>query len=184
MSTTAGVNHRSRRHTAVTPNAVHAVEPRIAYLKEQGCDRILLVPLYPQFAAATTATACDQAFRALMRMRWQPTVRIAPPYGDEPAYIDAIAASVRAHLVALDFEPEALIASFHGMPQKYLERGDPYHCQFQKTSRLLREKPPEKASLREPENDDWLSSKPPRACPRPPWPRLRLACARCQPGVV
>jgi len=124
-----------------------AVEPRIAYLKEQGCDRILLVPLYPQFAAATTATACDQAFRALMRMRWQPTVRIAPPYGDEPAYIDAIAASVRAHLAALDFEPEALIASFHGMPQKYLERGDPYHCQCQKTSRLLREKlgwPPER----------------------------------------
>jgi ferrochelatase len=117
-----------------------AIEPCIARLKEQGCDRILLVPLYPQYAAATTATVCDQAFRALMRMRWQPTIRVAPPYGDEGVYIDAIAASISTHLAGLDFEPEALIASFHGMPQKYLEQGDPYHCQCQKTSRLLREK--------------------------------------------
>lgn len=116
-----------------------AVEPRIAHLKEQGCDRILLVPLYPQYAAATTATACDQAFRALMRMRWQPSIRVAPPYYDDPVYIDAVASTIRAHLTALDFEPEALIASFHGMPQKYLEQGDPYHCHCQKTSRLLRE---------------------------------------------
>lgn len=122
------------------------VEARIAHLQQQGCDRILLVPLYPQYAAATTATACDQAFRALMRMRWQPTVRVAPPYGDAAVYVDAVAASIRAHLAALDFEPQALLVSFHGMPQKYLERGDPYHCQCQKTSRLLREKlgwPPE-----------------------------------------
>jgi ferrochelatase len=117
-----------------------AIEPCIVRLKEQGCDRILLVPLYPQYAAATTATVCDQAFRALMRMRWQPTIRVAPPYGDEAVYIDAIAASIGTHLAGLDFEPEALIASFHGMPQKYLEQGDPYHCQCQKTSRLLREK--------------------------------------------
>ena len=117
-----------------------AVAPRLAALKEQGCDRILLLPLYPQYAAATTATACDQAFRALLDMRWQPTVRVAPPYFEAPAYIDAIATSISDHLARIDFKPEALIASFHGMPQKYLEAGDPYHCQCQKTSRLLREK--------------------------------------------
>jgi protoporphyrin/coproporphyrin ferrochelatase len=117
-----------------------AMAERIAYLKDQGCDRILLLPLYPQYAAATTATACDQAFRTLMALRWQPAVRVAPPYFETPAYIDAIAASIRDRLAGIDFEPEALIASFHGMPQKYLEQGDPYHCQCQKTSRLVREK--------------------------------------------
>jgi protoporphyrin/coproporphyrin ferrochelatase len=117
-----------------------STESRLAHLKEQGCDRILLVPLYPQYAAATTATACDQAFRVLMRMRWQPSIRIAPPYFEDPVYIDALAASIRDRLAGLDFEPETLIVSFHGMPQKYLEAGDPYHCQCQKTSRLLREK--------------------------------------------
>jgi ferrochelatase len=116
------------------------MESRLAYLQAQGCDRVLIVPLYPQYAAATTATACDHAFRALMKMRWQPAVRIAPPYFEDPAYIDAIANSIREKLASLDFEPEALIASFHGMPQKYLEAGDPYHCQCQKTSRLLRER--------------------------------------------
>lgn len=115
-------------------------ESRILALQQQGCDRILLVPLYPQYAAATSATACDQAFRALMKMRWQPAVRVAPAYFDDPVYIDALANSIRAGLSKLDFEPEKIIATFHGMPQKYLESGDPYHCQCQKTSRLLREK--------------------------------------------
>ncbi len=113
-------------------------ESRILALKEQGCDRILLVPLYPQYAAATTATACDQAFRALMKMRWQPAVRTTPSYHDHPAYIDALARSMRAQLAKLDFEPEKIIATFHGMPQKYFAAGDPYHCFCQKTSRLLR----------------------------------------------
>jgi protoporphyrin/coproporphyrin ferrochelatase len=117
-----------------------AVAPRLAHLLREGCDRVLLVPLYPQYAAATTATACDHAFRALMAMRWQPAVRVAPPYHDDPVYIDALASSMRTHLAKLDFEPEALIASFHGMPRKYLEQGDPYHCQCQKTSRLLCER--------------------------------------------
>ena len=115
-------------------------ESRIQALKGLGCDRILLVPLYPQYAAATTATAADQAFRALMRMRWQPAVRVAPPYHDDPAYIDALARSMNKSLAALDFEPERLIATFHGMPEKYLHAGDPYHCQCQKTSRLLRDR--------------------------------------------
>lgn len=113
---------------------------RIEALREKGCERILLVPLYPQYAAATTATACDQAFRALMEMRWQPFVRVAPAYHDDPTYISALARSMRASLSNLDFEPEKIIATFHGMPQKYFDKGDPYHCHCQKTSRLLREK--------------------------------------------
>jgi ferrochelatase len=115
-------------------------ESRILSLKEQGCARILLVPLYPQYAGATTATACDEAFRTLMKMRWQPSVRTLPSYHDDPAYIDALARSMRAQLAKLDFEPEKILATFHGMPQKYLAAGDPYHCHCQKTSRLLREK--------------------------------------------
>lgn len=110
---------------------------RLEALMAAGCDRILIVPLYPQYAAATTATACDQAFRALMQMRWQPAVRVAPAWYDDPAYITALASSMRRHLAKLDFEPERIIATFHGMPQKYLEQGDPYHCHCQKTSRLL-----------------------------------------------
>jgi protoporphyrin/coproporphyrin ferrochelatase len=117
-----------------------STESRIQALKDAGCDRILLVPLYPHYAAATSATACDQAFRALMNMRWQPAVRVAPSYHDDPVYIDALARSMTASLSKLDFEPEKIIATFHGMPQKYLDAGDPYHCQCQKTSRLLREK--------------------------------------------
>ena len=117
-----------------------STESRITALKELGCDRILLVPLYPHYAAATSATACDEAFRALMKMRWQPAVRVAPSYHDDPFYIDALARSMSASLAKLDFEPEKIIATFHGMPQKYLLKGDPYHCQCQKTSRLLREK--------------------------------------------
>lgn len=115
-------------------------ESRLKWLLEQGCDRILLVPLYPQYAAATTATACDQAFRALMGMRWQPAIRVAPAYHDDPVYIDSLARSMKQHLAALDFEPEKVIATFHGMPEKYLHAGDPYHCQCQKTSRLLRDR--------------------------------------------
>jgi ferrochelatase len=111
---------------------------RLEWLLSQGCDRILIVPLYPQYAAATTATACDQAFRALMDMRWQPAIRAAPAWHDDPVYIEALAASMRRHLAQLDFEPEKLIVTFHGMPEKYLHQGDPYYCQCQKTSRLLR----------------------------------------------
>jgi ferrochelatase len=116
-----------------------STESRIRELQKQGCERILLVPLYPQYAAATTATACDQAFRALMKMRWQPFVRVAPAYHDDPVYIDRLARSMRASLAQLDFVPEKIVATFHGMPQKYFDKGDPYHCHCQKTSRLLRE---------------------------------------------
>ncbi|MBA2934897.1 ferrochelatase [Sphingomonas sp. CGMCC 1.13654] len=114
-----------------------AIADRLAVLKQQGCERILLAPLYPQYCAATTATANDAAFAALAAMRWQPAIRTLPPYYDDPMYIDALATSVRRSLAALDFAPDALIASFHGMPQRTLELGDPYHCHCRKTARLL-----------------------------------------------
>ncbi len=115
------------------------VKSRLKALLDQGCDRILLVPLYPQYAAPTSATACDQAFRALMQMRWQPAVRVAPPYHDDPAYIGALADSMRASLAKLAFEPDIILCSFHGMPKEYLLKGDPYYCQCVKSWRLLRE---------------------------------------------
>jgi protoporphyrin/coproporphyrin ferrochelatase len=113
--------------------------PAIENLLKQGCDRILLLPLYPQYSAATTGTAADQAFRQLMAMEWQPAVRVAPPWHDDPVYIDAIAQSIRDKIATLDFEPEVVVCSFHGVPKRYLMKGDPYHCQCAKTGRLLRE---------------------------------------------
>ncbi len=116
-----------------------AIGARLAALKDQGCERVLLAPLYPQYCAATTATANDDAFRALAGMRWQPAVRTLPPYHDDPRYIAALAEAVAAQLAALDFAPDALLASFHGMPERTLHLGDPYHCHCRKTGRLLSE---------------------------------------------
>lgn len=116
-----------------------AIGARLGALKDMGCDRILIAPLYPQYCAATTATANDEAFRELAKMRWQPAIRTLPPYYDHPAYIDALATSVRDGLSRLDFAPDAIVCSFHGMPQRTLELGDPYHCHCQKTGRLLSE---------------------------------------------
>lgn len=118
-------------------------EPKIAdrliSMKEYGANRILVAPLYPQYCAATTATANDKAFEVLAGMRWQPAIRTLPPYHDHPAYIAALKASVEESLSRLDFEPDAILASFHGMPQRTLELGDPYHCHCLKTARLLSE---------------------------------------------
>jgi protoporphyrin/coproporphyrin ferrochelatase len=108
-------------------------------LNALGCKRILLAPLYPQYCAATTATASDAAFAAVAAMRWQPAIRTLPPYHDEALYIDALKASIERQVAALDFEPQKLLLSFHGMPQRTLELGDPYHCHCQKTARLLGE---------------------------------------------
>lgn len=116
-----------------------AIADRLGALKAAGCDRILIAPLYPQYCAATTATANDAAFAALARMRWQPAIRTLPPYHDDPAYIAALKASIERGLMALDFAPDAIVASFHGMPQRTLDLGDPYHCQCCKTARLLGE---------------------------------------------
>lgn len=115
------------------------VAERLAAMQAQGCERILAVPLYPQYAAATTATACDKLFEALAKMRRQPTIRVAPPYHDEPAYIAALARSLREGLARLDFTPEKIICSFHGVPRACLDSGDPYYCHCSKTHRLLRD---------------------------------------------
>jgi len=117
-----------------------SIRSRLAALVAQGCDRILVVPLYPQYAAATSATVCDEVFRALMNMRWQPALRVAPPYFDEPTYIEALATSLEAHLKTLTFAPDVIIASFHGIPKSYFDKGDPYYCHCAKTTRLLRDR--------------------------------------------
>jgi len=117
-----------------------SIAERIDALKAKGCEKLLIFPLYPQYAASTTATVNDKAFEHLMKLRWQPAVRTVPPYPDDDAYIEALANSVKSHLAKLDWEPEKIIASFHGIPQSYFKKGDPYHCHCAKTARLLREK--------------------------------------------
>jgi len=117
-----------------------STKSRIEALKAQGCDRILLFALYPQYAAATTATAYDKAFDALKDMRWQPAIRTVPAYHDDPVYIDALAKSLKREVARLKWKPEVILASFHGLPVEYIEKGDPYHCHCAKTTRLLREK--------------------------------------------
>ena len=113
---------------------------RIAALREQGCDRILLFPLYPQYSATTTATALDKAYEALIGLRWQPAIRTVPPYFDHPAHIEALARSLQRHLASLTWTPDVILASFHGLPKDYLLAGDPYHCHCRKTARLLAER--------------------------------------------
>lgn len=117
-----------------------SIPERLERLRDHGCDRILIVPLYPQYSAATTASVCDKTFQSLADMRWVPALRTAPAFHDHPAYIEALARSLEKSLAALDFEPEKILASYHGVPKDYLEKGDPYHCHCHKTSRLLRER--------------------------------------------
>jgi ferrochelatase len=129
---------RARFHYAMrygNPGIAAAIENML----DEGCTRILAAPLYPQYCAATTATANDAVFAVLARMRVQPALRILPPYYDDPLYIDALRGNLSRQLAALDFKPERLLLSFHGMPQRTLEAGDPYHCHCRKTARLLSE---------------------------------------------
>jgi len=116
-----------------------SIADKLAALKDAGHDRILFAPLYPQYSAATTATAIDALGAALAAMRWQPAIRTLPPYHDAPSYIDALAADIGRQIDRLTFAPEVLLLSFHGMPERTLHLGDPYHCHCQKTSRLLAE---------------------------------------------
>src|SRR6266699_246308 len=113
---------------------------RIEALTAQGCDRLLVVPLYPQYSASTTATVADEVFRVLGGMRAQPTLRITPPYYDDPDYIEALAVSIDAHLKSLPFQPDLIVASFHGMPKKYVDKGDPYLAQCIATTDALRKR--------------------------------------------
>ena len=118
--------------------AIRAIASRIEALIAQGCDRLLVFPLYPQYAAASTATANDKVFDALKALRAQPALRTVPPYPQDPVYIAALANSIRTHLAGLDFEPEAILASFHGIPQAYVDKGDPYLQQCIETTEALR----------------------------------------------
>lgn len=117
-----------------------SIASKIEGLKAQGCDRIAIQSLYPQYSATTTASVYDRSFDVLREMRWQPAVRTAPPFHDHPAYIEALATSIRAHIASIDFEPERVLMSYHGIPKAYFEKGDPYHCHCHKTTRLVAEK--------------------------------------------
>jgi protoporphyrin/coproporphyrin ferrochelatase len=117
-----------------------SIRSRLTALQAQGCDRILVMPLYPQYAAATSATVCDEVFRTFMDMRRQPALRVVPPWFDDPAYIEAVATSLEAGLQTLPFVPDVILASFHGIPKIYSDKGDPYHHHCAETTRLLRER--------------------------------------------
>jgi len=116
-----------------------STESRVKSLIAQGCQKILFFPLYPHYAGATSATANDQFFKVLARETWQPAARVVAPYFENPKYIEALAGSVKHAYDGLDQRPDALVVSYHGMPMRYLTQGDPYHCQCQKTTRMLRE---------------------------------------------
>ena len=109
-------------------------------LREKGCENIIILPLYPQYAAATTATVCDEVYRSLMQMRWQPSLQIIPHYESEPMYIEALISSIESKIKEIKWKPDLIIASYHGIPKSYFEKGDPYHCYCHKTTRLIKEK--------------------------------------------
>ena len=109
-------------------------------LQNEGCENIIVLPLYPQYAAATTATVCDEVYRTLMKMRWQPNLKIIPHYESEPLYIEALKNSILKKIKEINWKPDLIIASYHGIPKKYFDKGDPYHCYCHKTTRLISEK--------------------------------------------
>ena len=109
-------------------------------MKKNGCENLIVFPLYPQYAAATTATVCDEVYRTLMKMRWQPSLQIIPHYESEPLYIEALVNSIDKKVSEINWHPDLIIASYHGIPKKYFEKGDPYHCYCHKTTRLIKEK--------------------------------------------
>ena len=115
-----------------------AMGDKLQEMKDKGCERILLFPLYPQYSAATTATALDKAYEQFQKMRWQPAVRTVPPYYDSPAYTKAIASSLKTYMKKLKWKPDRILIAFHGLPREYLDKGDPYHCHCQKSARLIR----------------------------------------------
>ncbi len=117
-----------------------SIRSRLNILKEKGCEHVVILPLYPQYAAATTATVCDEVYRTLMRMRWQPSLQIIPHYESEPKYIDALVESIETKIKEINWKPDLIVSSYHGIPKSYFDKGDPYQCYCQKTTRLMREK--------------------------------------------
>ena len=117
-----------------------SIKSKVEKMQREGCENLVIFPLYPQYASPTTATVCDEVFRVLMKMRWQPALKIVPHYESEPLYIDAIVNSIKKKINQIDWKPDLIVASYHGIPKKYFEKGDPYHCYCQKTTRLISEK--------------------------------------------
>ena len=117
-----------------------SIKSKLDLLKNSGCENIIILPLYPQYAAATTATVCDEVYRCLMRMRWQPSLQIIPHYESEPQYIGALVNSIRDKIKKINWKPDLIITSYHGIPKSYFDKGDPYQCYCQKTTRLIKEK--------------------------------------------
>ena len=117
-----------------------SIKSRLSLLRKKGCENIIILPLYPQYAAATTATVCDEVYRSLMRMRWQPSLQIIPHYESNPLYIDALVKSIEKKIKEINWKPDLIISSYHGIPKSYFNKGDPYHCYCHKTTRLIKEK--------------------------------------------
>ncbi|MDA8822550.1 ferrochelatase [Candidatus Pelagibacter bacterium] len=117
-----------------------SIKTKLNKLKDEGCENIIIFPLYPQYAAATTATVCDEVYRTLMQMRWQPSLQIISHYESEPLYINALVKSIEKKIQKIDWEPDLIISSYHGIPKKYFDKGDPYQCYCHKTTRLIKEK--------------------------------------------
>ncbi len=117
-----------------------SIRSKIANLHKMGCENLIILPLYPQYAAATTATVCDEVYRTLMKMRWQPSLKIVPHYESDPLYIEALVNSLNKKIKEINWKPDLILASYHGIPQKYFDKGDPYHCYCHKTTRLISEK--------------------------------------------
>ncbi len=117
-----------------------SIKSRLNNLKEKGCENIVILPLYPQYAAATTATVCDEVYRSLMKMRWQPSLQIIPHYESDPKYIEALTNSIEKKIKEINWKPDLIISSYHGIPKSYFDKGDPYHCYCHKTTRLIKEK--------------------------------------------
>ena len=117
-----------------------SIKNKINKMQKDGCERLIILPLYPQYASPTTATVCDEVFRVLMKMRWQPAIQIVPHYESEPLYIEALVKSIKKKISEIDWKPDLIVASYHGIPKKYFEKGDPYHCYCHKTTRLITEK--------------------------------------------
>jgi len=117
-----------------------SIKFKLNKLKEAGCENIIILPLYPQYAAPTTATVCDEVYRCLMEMRWQPSLQVVPHYESDPAYIEALINSIKDKLKKISWKPDLIISSYHGIPKKYFDKGDPYHCYCHKTTRLIKER--------------------------------------------
>ncbi len=117
-----------------------SIKSKLNFLRKAGCENIIILPLYPQYAAATTATVCDEVYRSLMGMRWQPSLQVIPHYESEPTYIEALTKSLKKKLENINWKPDLIISSYHGIPKKYFDKGDPYHCYCHKTTRLMKEK--------------------------------------------